>query len=209
MTDLKPVSLHTCSATTTWAAALAKADELAGGEPLFALCYAREEVILGRVEHGQLLVDRAVGKDDPQVEPFAGAPFEARLFGQTFELRWREAIGKAALLTECQALANRFGGERSDLDVTHMLALSYLLWGSGVGASTEGWSRLGTARIGAYGAPLSGIGNKEHIHLHAVEYLTADGHGNVHPIAERLSHLAAEAAGWVAELERSLPGTQT
>jgi CRISPR-associated protein (TIGR03984 family) len=128
--------------------------------------------------------------------------FEARVFNDHAELRWLKQWpngGRAALIAE-EDISECLDDEIGTFEVTDSIDQTYLLWGEGAGAKPgelrPGWSRLAMARIGVLDVPypldtrraVSGSG--ERIHLLAREYLSADEHGNVGVVEERLRKLA-------------------
>jgi CRISPR-associated protein (TIGR03984 family) len=122
--------------------------------------------------------------------------FEARIFNQTSELRWLNVVngtGHAVLISESNILG--IFDAACDLPYFETLPQQYILWGQGMTTEEEkisdGWSRLGAARIGAMDIPIAGINrNEQRVILKATEYLQeVDDYGNVAVVEERLTEL--------------------
>lgn len=122
--------------------------------------------------------------------------FEARVFSETAELRWLndpspERCHRAVILTEqdCSATLNGWDFEQRD-DVIDKLRQTYLLWGEGTDRPvSNGWSELGTARIGGLRVPVGNVGKNQRVLLHSVEYIVEAEHGNAVVFDERLVKL--------------------
>lgn len=124
--------------------------------------------------------------------------YEARVFSKEAELRWlndptHEKRHRAVILTEQDRLASE-GWDRSELkSVITTLPQTYLLWGEGTQAKpplADGWSLLGTPRIGGLAVPIGGArNNRQRVLLHTLEYLTEGEYGNVVVADERLCRL--------------------
>jgi CRISPR-associated protein (TIGR03984 family) len=121
--------------------------------------------------------------------------FEARIFNETWELRWlniADGLGSAVLISESDI--SKCLGEPCDLDYLETLPQQYILWGEGMArpqALAEGWSRLAAARIGAMDVPFAGVTqHTERLLLQVREYLKeVDDYGNVAVVEERLMKL--------------------
>lgn len=118
--------------------------------------------------------------------------FEARIFNATSELRWLNiSSGKGdAVLISQDDISGIFKDE-CNLKYFESLSQQYVLWGEGMSSSpqsSEGWSRLGAARIGAMDVPIADIStNEQRAILKVIEYLQeVDDHGNVAVVEERL-----------------------
>ncbi|ELS31692.1 MULTISPECIES: type III-D CRISPR-associated protein Csx19 [Pseudanabaena] len=118
--------------------------------------------------------------------------FEARIFNETSELRWlnlSSGIGSAVLISQDNISA--IFKDECNLKYFESLPQQYVLWGEGMASSpksSEGWSRLGAARIGAMDVPIADITtNEQRVILKVIEYLReVDDHGNVAVVEERL-----------------------
>lgn len=132
--------------------------------------------------------------------------FEARVFSKDAELRWLNDPGhekrhRAVILAE-RDHSTPIGASWSSkrVPVIDTLTQTYLLWGEGTehrreGGQplAEGWSLLGTARIGGLAVPVSGVSAKDqHVLLKTIEYLVEVDHGNVVVHDERLCGLEVD-----------------
>ncbi|MCX7701797.1 MAG: CRISPR-associated protein Csx19 [Gemmataceae bacterium] len=122
--------------------------------------------------------------------------FEARIFHEAAELRWLndpspEKRHRAVILTEQDVSPYLEGWNREKAnDVIDKLEQTYLLWGEGTGrAVNDGWSELATARLGGLKVPVSGVGKKDFVLLHSVEYIVEAEHGNAIVFDERMVKL--------------------
>jgi CRISPR-associated protein (TIGR03984 family) len=123
--------------------------------------------------------------------------FEARVFSHSAELRWLkdpvdEAGHRCAIVSERElgTLDHGQGWQASTQEVMRGPELRYLLWGEGTGKyASQGWSRLGTARVGVLHVPLAAVAEGARAALVAQEYLGEREHGNVVVIDERLVKL--------------------
>ncbi len=162
-------------------------------EKTFALLYAPR--------HCYLALAR---KDDEGVKFFnadgeikreeVDAVFEARVFNSVAELRWlneRDGAGRAAVLTDADDFEFFGHGPSLKEDVVGELTQQYLLWGRSARASANGWTRFATARIGAFDAPVDGLGKGARACFVAREYLKEYQDGNVCVAQERLIGLEA------------------
>ncbi|HMX26913.1 MAG TPA: CRISPR-associated protein Csx19 [Blastocatellia bacterium] len=174
-----------------------------------ALLYSPGECVLARLKGKKLLDCR----DEPiELDNF----FEARVFNEQTEMRWRNdegGRGRTVLLSASPIpeLCQKELDEDVSLTYWEKLPQTYLLWGEGVEdqAKTglaDGWSRLTTARIGALNVPVKvrnavkveDESKKPRVLLHVYEYLAEyDNHGNV-AVAE------CESDGNVAVAEERL-----
>jgi CRISPR-associated protein (TIGR03984 family) len=161
-----------------------------GPQPATAILYSPERCCVATFSAGALH-----GSDGRPLD--VGAVFEARVFNETAEFRWLNDPGperehRAAILTEqdhSSALGDWQRPERP-ADVIEKLPQTYLLWGEGTGRPIgNGWSELATARIGALPVPISGVGRKQRVLLHSVEYVIEAEHGNAVVLDERLLNL--------------------
>jgi CRISPR-associated protein (TIGR03984 family) len=127
--------------------------------------------------------------------------FEARVFHAEAELRWwndPSALGKhrLAVLADVPLDGTLKTGPQPIFGVLE--GETYLLWGEGLPSDPrepddgDGWSRLGTARIGTLDVPLPGIDHKKRARLVSKEYLVERDHGNVVVLDERLVRLELE-----------------
>ena len=117
--------------------------------------------------------------------------FEARAFHKSAELRWlrrTDNTSRTVLLTERILSEKPTFVSSEPVPVHSAIDQFYLLWGQGTGkASTNGWTRLTTARIGVLHIPL-GVTLAEHqrVRLKAKEYLKVGQYGNAFVFDERL-----------------------
>jgi len=185
------IALFTCTRRTLTLADTLKAfAPIIGSQPATAILYSPKRCWLATFSAGAL--------HGPDGQPLdIGAVFEARIFNEAAELRWLNDPGseqrhRAAILTEqdhSSALGDWQPCERPP-DVIEKLPQPYLLWGEGTGRPiTNGWSELATARIGALAVPISGVGKKQRVLLHSVEYVVEAEHGNAIVFDERLLKL--------------------
>jgi len=162
-----------------------------------ALLYSPTACQLARLVEGKL-----TGADGEKI--ILKPVFEARIFNQTSELRWLNVLngnGHAVLISESD-ISGIFD-TACDLPYFETLPQQYILWGQGMTTKDEkkisdGWSRLGAARIGAMDIPIAGINdNKQRVILKAIEYLQeidandVNSHGNVAVVEERLVKLTS------------------
>jgi CRISPR-associated protein (TIGR03984 family) len=151
-------------------------------EPVRAILYSPKNCCFALLdEQGVLRDSRGVIKPD--------TVFEARAFSPSAELRWlREPhkIGRAALLTENESID--FGWEKEQQPVFGKIEQQYLLWGQGAAQAKidNRWSKLATARIGVYEAPIADIEHKDYVQLITREFLRELEDGNVCVVEERL-----------------------
>jgi CRISPR-associated protein (TIGR03984 family) len=118
------------------------------------------------------------------------AIFEARVFNPGYELRWlnnSQGRGSAVLLSE-NSIADYLATDIDPLEPLSTHPQKYLLWGEGTNyATTDGWSRLATARIGKLFVPIGAVSNGQRAYLQTCEYLkVTDKYGNVAVVEERL-----------------------
>lgn len=193
-----------------------------GGAAACAMLYATDRCYLAR-----LVVDGSLRDETGAAIPL-GATYEARVFSERAELRWRHTSGgdgEAALLSEA-AFAGDGWGRSEELaskgELTEPIEQSYLLWGESVGDEKDGWLKMASARVGSYFTPLSrpsgnsapageqgarGAGGKKlRVELSAREYLCQGLHGNVFVAEERW--LGLRVAETRAEGEREGAGDE-
>jgi CRISPR-associated protein (TIGR03984 family) len=125
--------------------------------------------------------------------------FEGRIFNSQAELRWfnvPDGVSDVAIVTETdltftETVAKKF--KRQEIEpIIGTIKQSYLLWGEGVNKppiAKNGWSKMATARIGAYYVPIAGVEHKDRVQLAAIEYLKKYTYGNVGVCEERLTGL--------------------
>ncbi|MEZ6141677.1 MAG: CRISPR-associated protein Csx19 [Zavarzinella sp.] len=124
-----------------------------------------------------------------------GTVFEARVFSETSELRWLNdpspaKCHQAVILTEHEQSLSDDWKMHQEKTVIEKLDQTYLLWGEGTGRPvSDGWSELGTARIGALRIPKGNVGKNQRVLLHSVEYIVEADHGNAVIFDERLLKL--------------------
>ncbi len=129
--------------------------------------------------------------------------FEARFFNGSIELRWlkdpsNEGNHRAVILAETEIDLSPKRGDRWErleikTPIVNTLEQTYLLWGEGTrNQLADGWSELGTPRIGAIPVPISGVRPNARVLLHTREYLAEYDNGNVAVFDERLLRLGME-----------------
>jgi CRISPR-associated protein (TIGR03984 family) len=129
-----------------------------------------------------------------------GSVFEARVFSETAELRWLndpspEQCHRAVILMEQDRTGMLEGWEPENdrPSVIETLPQTYLLWGEGTDRPvSNGWSELGTARIGGLRVPVGNVGRNQRVLLHSVEYVVEAEHGNAVVFDERLVKLEVD-----------------
>lgn len=180
---------------TGLAAALAKVPKSWLASAPSAILYSRERCLLGVVAQA----DESVELRGPDGTPLPlGAVYEARCFCKAGELRWQgdvAGVGVAVFLAEDRPVFEGDVWAEDALALTEFESRddAYLLAGQGLeGPCPAGWSRLGTAAIGALDIPLAGVLGQARAWLWFREYFApAPGdlgtkHGNVEVAEERL-----------------------
>jgi len=158
-----------------------------GAEPATALLYSPRRCELATFTNGALL-----GPDGQPLD--ISSVFESRVFCESAELRWLNDPGpeqchRAVILME-QDRTDLSGWDKDTIDdVIDKLEQTYLLWGEGTGSTSNGWSELATARIGALPVPVANVGKNQRVLLHSVEYIVEADHGNAVIFDERLVKL--------------------
>lgn len=156
------------------------------GNPSTAFLYTPEMFITARFADGQFLIAKGENLDLSQV-------YEARIFTEDLELRWLNdptdaKQHKAVILAERDLIA-KLGDtwEVNEEQVIETLEQTYLVWGQGTGKTSDGWSTIAMARVGALQVPVPNVPDKANVLLHSIEYLVERDHGNVVVFDERLT----------------------
>ena len=171
-----------------------------GGAAAVGLLYSPQSCEFAALASGELR-----GSDGQPVD--LSMVFEARIFSQVAELRWLNDPGRgqrhrAAIDAERGHSESLGAPWRVNLtNAVDTLSQTYLLWGEGTECRNykgrplaDGWSLLGTARIGALAVPVAGVnGRNQRVLLNTIEYLVEVDYGNVVVRDERL--IALEVAG--------------
>ncbi len=170
-----------------------------GGEGAVALLYSPHLCEFAALSSGELR-----GSDGRPVDLLP--VFEARVFSKDLELRWLNDPGhakrhRAVILAE-QDYSAPLGDlwNKKSRPVIGTLDQTYLLWGGGTERRNqkgrpvaEGWSLLGTPRIGGLAVPVPGVNRQDQrVLLKTIEYLAEVDHGNVVIQDERLCGLEVE-----------------
>ncbi len=157
----------------------------ADGDQATAFLYTPEKFYLARFAAGQFLNAAGRSLDISQV-------YEARIFTDKLELRWLNDPTAAkqhrvVILAETDLLAKlRSGWDVHIENVLETFEQTYLLWGQGTGQTSNGWSTIAMARVGALQVPVPHVPDKANVLLHSIEYLVERDHGNVVVFDERL-----------------------
>jgi|DewCreStandDraft_2_1066082.scaffolds.fasta_scaffold00340_13 CRISPR-associated protein (TIGR03984 family) len=167
---------------------------VAEGLPAIAILYTPEKCHLARFADGQFM--------NVQGQPFdISRVYEARIFNENAELRWLNDPGPAkqhrsvilAGSDLAHKLADRWEKPQKTATIIHTLKQTYLLWGQGTGETSNGWSTLAMARVGALQVPVPNVPDKANVLLHSIEYLEERDHGNVVVFDERLIGLKIDS----------------
>jgi CRISPR-associated protein (TIGR03984 family) len=173
--------------------------KIAAGDAAIALLYSPHSCEFATLVSGELR-----GSDGRPVDLLP--VFEARVFRQDVELRWLNDPGhaqrhRAVILAEQDRSASL--GEswnKRSIPITSTLDQTYLLWGEGAAYRdrksrplAQGWSLLGTPRIGGLAVPVPGVTRPDQrVLLKTIEYLVEADYGNVVVQDERLYTLEVE-----------------
>jgi len=104
--------------------------------------------------------------------------FEARVFNREKELRWLRGYPEAIISNEPFEGDEKYAGK---------LNQAYVLWGQRLGDTKDGWTKFGTARIGAFHVPVELNSDEPYARFTAIEYLKKYEDGNVAVVDERLT----------------------
>lgn len=120
--------------------------------------------------------------------------FEARVFNQTYELRWLNTSfgeGRAVLISEETDITSYLNKNTSNLEALDTIEQNYIIWGETVkSVLSSNWVKVAKSRIGSFDVPISSLKANQRVYLKAVEYLIADDeYGNVSVVEERLTGL--------------------
>ncbi len=176
------------SENVTLEAAIANCLEHLKEKEAIALLYSPIACQFAKLQNGEL-------KNAQDTKIDLKAIFEARIFNETWELRWLnmpDNMGHAVLISEVNI--SKCLSHSCNLDYLEILPQQYVLWGEGMARPeemVEGWSRLAAARIGAMNVPIANVTtNQQRVILKAREYLKeVDDYGNVAVVEERLRKL--------------------
>lgn len=165
---------------------------VAEGLPAIAILYTPEKCHLARFAEGQFM--------NVQGHPFdISRVYEARIFNENAELRWLNDPGPAQHHQTVVLSESNFGNKLGDgwqaerQSIVATLSQTYLLWGQGTGETSNGWSTLAMARVGALQVPVPNVPDKANVLLHSIEYLEERDHGNVVVFDERLIGLKIDS----------------
>jgi CRISPR-associated protein (TIGR03984 family) len=115
--------------------------------------------------------------------------FEARMFSAAGELRWLHRNAGRGVAVVVSETTHPLGVAESEDYQASLGPITYLVWGTGNGASQSGWSQTHQARVGSRWYPTAGLADGERLELHAVEYIGRGEHGNAIILEERLCGL--------------------